>query len=55
MINPKFESAHIEEITIFPCEIFSQFPKPNLDCNYTYQIDLAPKCIPLGAKSIGKR
>ena len=27
--------------------------KPNLDCNYTFPIDLAPKGIPIGAKSIG--
>ena len=28
-------------------------PKPNLECNYTFPIDLAPIGIPIGAKSIG--
>ena len=28
--------------------------KPNLDCNYTSQIDLAPKGISFDVKSIGK-
>ena len=29
-------------------------PKPNLDCNYTIPIDLAPNGVPFGAKSIEK-
>ena len=33
-------------------EIFSEFgnSKPNLDCKYTFPIDLAPTGIPFGAK-----
>ena len=37
-------------------EIFSEsgYSKPNFDCNNTFPIDLAPKRIPFGTKSIGK-
>ena len=37
-------------------EIFSEScsTKLNLDCNYTFHIDLAPNRIPFNAKSIGK-
>ena len=28
--------------------------KPNLDCNYDFQTDLAPNGIPIDSKSIGK-
>ena len=28
--------------------------KPNLDCNYTFTIDLEPNRIPFGAESLGK-
>ena len=37
-------------------KIFSEscYIKPNLDCNYHFQIDLAPSGTPFGAKSIGK-
>ena len=37
-------------------EIFSQscWIKPNLDCNYTFPIDLAPKGILFDVKSMGK-
>ena len=37
-------------------EIFleSNSMEPNLDCNYTFPIDLAPNGLPVGAKSIEK-
>ena len=37
--------------------IFSESPytKPNLDCNDTAPIDLAPNGVQFGSKSIGKR
>ena len=37
-------------------KIFSEscYSKPNLECNYTFPIDLARIGIPFGAKSIGK-
>ena len=32
----------------------SCYIKPNLDCNYTFPMDLKPNGIPFGAKSNGK-
>ena len=46
--NPKPIDTHRDIESVF-CLI-----KPNLDHNYTFQIDFALNLIPFGAKSIGK-
>ena len=43
--------AHTEKL-VMNCLI--GYIKPNLDCNYTFLIDLAPNEIPFGVKLIGK-
>ena len=48
----------VMKLNMFPAlkEIFPEscVAKPNLDCKYTFSIDLAPNGIHFGAKSIGK-